>query len=108
MSSVVINQRAAAVIAGKILVSSGTSPPGKTFPTLFWSPRSYFEDINGNSAYLAPTFYFFYTDRIEIEENGYLVIEVPGVGELALGPGGFFRSGSHTIGAQDDTLVLYP
>ena len=108
MNSVVVNERAVAAIAGRIRDSLGKSPSGKTIPALFWSPRFYFEDINGNSALLAPRFYFYWTNEDEIEECGCLKINVPGVGELALGPGSLFGAGSHTIGAQEDTLVPYP
>jgi hypothetical protein len=106
MNSVIVTEPAAAAIAKRYHDFSAAAPPGKSIPVLLWSVRSYFDDHQGNRTTFGSRFYFHWTNESEIKEYNYLTINVVGVGELALAPGELFRTGSHTIEAQDGTLVL--
>lgn len=106
MNSVIVTESAAEAIAKRYRDFSAAAPPGKSIPVLLWSTRSYFDDNEGNRAELGSRFYFYWTNESEIKEYGYLTINVADVGELALAPGKFFRTGTHTIEAHNGALIL--
>ena len=106
MNSVMVTEGAAAAIAKRYHDFSTAAPPGKAIPVLLWSVRSYFDDNQGNRTFFGSRFVFYWTNESEIKEYNYFTINVAGVGELALAPGELFRTGSHTIDANEGTLTL--
>jgi hypothetical protein len=106
MNSVTVTERAAGAIAKRYHDLLAAAPPGKAIPVLLWSVRSYFDDNQGKRTTFGSKFYFHWTNESEIEEYHYLTINVPSVGELALAPGELFRTGSHTIEAEEGNLIL--
>jgi hypothetical protein len=51
-------------------------------------------------------FFFFWTNQAEIEENGYVTMDIAEGHKLALAPGAVFQSGSQRIELKDHQLTL--
>jgi len=77
-----------------------------SIPLLLWSKRSYFVSNSGEKTEFGPRFYFYWTDRTEIEISNYATALISRNIEIALSPGEFFRQGSHEIDLRDGKLVL--
>ncbi len=75
-------------------------------PLLLWSNRSYFVSNSGDKTEFGPRFYFYWTDREEIEASQYATTHLSTSTEIALSPGELFRNGSHRIGLRNGRLVL--
>jgi hypothetical protein len=107
MPSVTITKGAIDAVSGRRKdPASAAARALKPIPLLAWSERSYFDDQTGRRTELGPQFYFCWTDDNEIEENGYLTLEIARGDRLALAPGELFRSGSHQIDLKDGKLNL--
>jgi hypothetical protein len=78
----------------------------KNIPLLVWSRRVYTDDNHGNHTELGPMFFFFWTNQAEIEENGYVTMDIAEGHKLALAPGAVFQSGSERIELKDRQLTL--
>ena len=78
----------------------------KPIPLLLWSSKSYFDDKSGPRTEFGPQFYFYWTNVAEIEQYGYLKVDLTNDCELALAPGELFESGVHRIVLEGDKLTL--
>ena len=104
MPSVKISEDAMAEILQRIKGTAGVTE--KNIPLLLWSRRVYTDDNDGNRTELGPMFFFFWTNQAEIEENGYVTMDISEGHKLALAPGAVFQSGSERIELKDHQLTL--
>ncbi len=75
--------------------------------TLAWASRVYSTDrLSGERTEHGPHFFFSWSDADEIKEFNSLTYVLPDGESLALGPGDFFQTGSHTIDVKDGRLTL--
>jgi hypothetical protein len=75
-------------------------------PLLLWSNRSYFVSNSGEKTELGSQFYFYWTNKEEIEISEYEITFLSTNTEIALAPGELFREGSHQIDFRSGKLVL--
>jgi hypothetical protein len=75
--------------------------------TLAWASRVYSTDrLSGERTEHGPRFFFSWSDADKIKEFNSVTYVLPDGESLALGPGDFFQTGSHTIGVKDGRLTL--
>jgi hypothetical protein len=75
-------------------------------PLLLWSHRSYSVSNSGEKTEFGSRFYFYWTNRTEIETSKYAITFLSSSTEIALAPGELFRTGSHQIDLHDGKLIL--
>jgi hypothetical protein len=75
-------------------------------PLLLWSDRSYFVSNSGEKTEFGSRFYFYWTNREEIETSKYAITFLSTNTEIALSPGELFRKKSHQIDLRNGKLVL--
>jgi hypothetical protein len=78
-----------------------------SLPTLDWASRVYSTDrLSGERTEHGPRFFFSWSDTEEVKESNNLIYMLPDGERLALGPGDFFQTGTHTIDEKDGRLML--
>jgi hypothetical protein len=77
-----------------------------SLPTLDWASRVYSTDFSGKRTEHGPHFFFSWTDAEEVKEFNNLIYILPDGESLALGPGDFFQTETHTIDEKDGRLTL--
>jgi hypothetical protein len=75
--------------------------------TLAWASRVYSTDRrSGDRTEHGPCFFFSWSDADKIKEFNSVIYMLPDGESLALGPGDFFQTGTHTIDVKDGRLTL--
>jgi hypothetical protein len=107
VSSITITKQAEDAIlkACRDPAAQGAKQRKGSIPLLLWSKRSYFVSNSGDRTEFGPQFYFYWTDRTEIERSNYATVLSRNF-EIALSPGDLFREGLHQIDIRDGKLVL--
>jgi hypothetical protein len=106
--SVTITKRAVDLILTKLQEPTTVATTKQnSLPTLDWASRVTSTDrLSGERTEHGPHFFFFWTDSEEIKEFNNLTYILPDGESLALGPGDFFQTGTHTIDVKDGRLAL--
>jgi hypothetical protein len=103
--SVKLSQEAIAEILKRFDQTGGGSKE-KDIPLVVWSQRTFSDDKLGNRTDLGPMFFFFWTGELEIEQDGYFVVDLTKDQQLALAPGSIFRADRAEIVLEDNRLFL--
>ena len=78
-----------------------------SLPTLAWARRVYSTDRrSGERTEHGPCFFFSWNDADKLKEFNSVIYALPDGESLALGPGDFFQTGTHTIDVKDGRLAL--
>ena len=75
--------------------------------TLAWARRVTSTDRqSGERTEHGPRFFFSWSDADKLKEFNSVIYMLPDGESLALGPGDFFQTGTHTIDVKDGRLTL--
>jgi hypothetical protein len=75
--------------------------------TLAWASRVYSTDRrSGERTEHGPRFFFSWSDADKLKEFKSVIYMLPDGESLALGPGNFFQTGTHTIDEKNGRLTL--
>ena len=78
-----------------------------SLPTLAWASRVTSTDRrSGERTEHGPRFFFSWSDADRLAAVNSLIYRLPDGESLALGPGDFFQTGTHTIDVKDGCLAL--
>jgi hypothetical protein len=107
MPSVTISDRAVDLILTRMNEPAiAGSRKDDSIPLLNWASRTYSTDFSGHRTEHGPQFFFSWSNAGKIEEYHNLMLTLPNGEALALGPGGYFQTGSHAIDERDGRLTL--
>jgi hypothetical protein len=78
-----------------------------SLPTLAWASRVTSTDRrSGERTEHGSRFFFSWSDADKLKEFNSVIYTLPDGESLALGPGDFFQTGTHTIDVKDGRLAL--
>ena len=106
--SVTITKRAKDLILKKLKEPATIAARKRnSLPTLAWACRVTSTDRrSGERTEHGPCFVFSWNDADKLKEFNSVIYALPDGESLALGPGDFFQTGTHTIDEKDGRLTL--
>ena len=109
MPNITIAPRAAKFIGEKCNSPDVAAGRAKdSMPRLKWASRVTWTNASGVATGLGPRFFFSWSSPEECLKEGDLIVNMPGVGRLALAPASLLGSGGRTIDLDGDHLVVTP
>jgi hypothetical protein len=100
--------------AEKYIVEKSNSPAvaagrvADAIPRLKWASRVTWTSPTGVVEELGPCFFFSWAKPEEVAKEGDIIVDMVGLGALAIAGGKLLASGAHTIDLSGDRLVLTP